>query len=76
MPKALNEYAHVVFPYKVMGWDTLQTDTGQALKPSPQLKTIGFIPVYADVISLQEEHGPDIDSGVMYIKGRTDDANE
>lgn len=54
-----------VFPLKVLPWETLVTDAGVNLKPGPQMKAIGYIPVYESLQELVENFGNDCPSGTF-----------
>lgn len=61
----MTERKRFIFPLKVMKWSTLQTDSGQHLKPSSEMKAVGYIPVYESIEPLCEDHGHDAEYGTF-----------
>ncbi len=61
----MSERTRFVFPLKVMQWSTLQTENGQKLNPGPDMKAVGYIPVYDGIEPLCDDHGHDAEFGTF-----------
>lgn len=67
-----------IFPFKVMKWDALKTDSGCGIKPSCNMNAIGFIPVYDSISAMVDDHGTNINSGTFEAStlGEISDGNK
>lgn len=52
---------------KVLPWESLQTDTGQPLKPATGMKAIGYIPVYESIEAMVDDHGNETPCGTFVV---------
>lgn len=65
MKKDINLVTRFIFPYKVMSWETLKSDSGGRVTASEDMNAIGYIPVYDSIPAMVKDHGNKILSGTF-----------